>query len=340
MEGVDLILGTSEKYRVFDHLDRLDDDSEEETQVHIDKSDEFWGASTSLADTHTRAFLKIQDGCNYVCSFCIIPFARGRSRTQPIKDVIAEAKTLLTQGFKEVVLTGVNVGEYESTSGEKLSELCRELTELPGLERLRLSSVEPNTITRELLEVLKASGKYMDHFHIPLQSGSDAVLKNMRRKYDSSRYKEVLAMVKDYFPKAAIGADIIAGFPGETEEQFLATFNLLREGPVTHFHVFPFSKRQNTTAAKLPDQISSAEKKRRVRDLIMLGEAKLDNFARELSGDRLNVLFESQKDGWWEGHAPHFIKVRVRSTANLSNQILPVTVMSWNGLHLEGILSH
>jgi len=340
MEGVDLILGTSEKYRVFDHLDRLDDDSEEETQVHIDKSDEFWGASTSLADTHTRAFLKIQDGCNYVCSFCIIPFARGRSRTQPIKDVIAEAKTLLTQGFKEVVLTGVNVGEYESTSGEKLSELCRELTELPGLERLRLSSVEPNTITRELLEVLKASGKYMDHFHIPLQSGSDAVLKNMRRKYDSSRYKEVLAMVKDYFPKAAIGADIIAGFPGETEEQFLATFNLLREGPVTHFHVFPFSKRQNTTAAKLPDQISSAEKKRRVRDLIMLGEAKLDNFARELSGERMNVLFESQKDGWWEGHAPHFIKVRVRSTANLSNQILPVTVMSWNGLHLEGILSH
>ncbi|MBY0518544.1 MAG: tRNA (N(6)-L-threonylcarbamoyladenosine(37)-C(2))-methylthiotransferase MtaB [Bacteriovoracaceae bacterium] len=338
MEGVDLILGTSEKYRVFDHLDALAVETDEDVMVRIDKSSEFWGAATTLADSHTRAFLKIQDGCNYICSFCIIPFARGRSRTQPIKDVIAEANKLVSSGFKEVVLTGVNVGEYEASSGEKLSDLCQQLVEIDGLKRLRLSSVEPNTINEELLKVLKNSGKYLDHFHIPLQSGSDSILKNMRRKYDVAKYKEVISMVTSYFPKTAIGADIIAGFPGESEEQFLETFNLLRELPITHFHVFPFSKRQNTTAAKLPDQVSSVDKKRRVRDLIMLGEAKLDAFAHELAGSKTEVLFESQKEGWWEGYTPQFIKVRARSNENLSNQIKHVSLMSWNGSVLDGII--
>ncbi len=339
MTGVDLILGTSEKYRVFDYLDHSDEiENDEEVQVRIDKSNEFWGAATTLADSHTRAFLKIQDGCNYICSFCIIPFARGRSRTLPIKDAIEQARSLTTQGFKEIVLTGVNVGEYESTSGEKLSRLCQELVEINGLERLRLSSVEPNTITRELLETLKASGKYMDHFHIPLQSGSDKVLKLMRRKYDSAFYKEVLAMVKEYFPQASVGADIIAGFPDETEEDFLATFNLLRESAVTHFHVFPFSKRQNTTAAKMPEQVPSAIKKKRVRDLIMLGEAKLDELSISMVGSRVSVLFESQKDNVWEGYCPQFVKVKVHSKEDLTNQIKQVQLMSWKGKSLEGFL--
>jgi threonylcarbamoyladenosine tRNA methylthiotransferase MtaB len=341
MAGVDLILGTSEKYRVFDHLDGLAESGEtdDDVIVRIEKSNEFWGASTTLVDSHTRAFLKIQDGCNYICSFCIIPFARGRSRTLAVADVLSEAKKLTSQGFKEIVLTGVNVGEYESTSGEKLSELCKQLVDLPGLERLRLGSVEPNTLNEELVRVLKDSGKYQDHFHIPLQSGSDSVLNGMRRKYDVARYKEVLAMVKGYFPQAAIGADVIAGFPGESEKQFLETFNLLREQPITHFHVFPFSKRQNTTAAKLPEQVASAEKKRRVRDLIRLGDAKLDAFARELAGIRTQVLFESQKDGLWEGYTPHFVKVRMRSGENLTNQIRPVMLMAWNGTHLEALPS-
>lgn len=341
MEGVDLILGTSEKYRVFEHLGALESSEEDDelAQVHIDKTNEFWGAATTLADSHTRAFLKIQDGCNYICSFCIIPFARGRSRTQPIKDVVEEAKKILGQGFQEIILTGVNIGEYESTSGEKLSVLCEELLQLEGLKRLRLSSVEPNTITPDLLRVLKSSGKYQDHFHIPLQSGSDDILKAMRRKYDLAFYKETLAMVKEYFPMAAIGADIIAGFPGESEKLYLETFNFLREGPVTHFHVFPFSKRKNTTAAKLENQISTAEKKRRVRELIMLGEAKLDAFARELVGAKVSVLFETQKDGYWEGYAPHFIRVRARSERDLSNQIRDVFIMNWNGSALEGVLN-
>lgn len=339
MMGVDLILGTSEKYRVFDYLD-LESESEDdsEVQVRIDKSNEFWGASTTLADSHTRAFLKIQDGCNYICSFCIIPFARGRSRTLPITEAVAEAKKLTDQGFKEIVLTGVNVGEYESTSGEKLSELCKELLSLEGLKRLRLSSVEPNTLNRELLEVLKESGKYLDHFHIPLQSGSDKILKLMRRKYDASFYKDTIQMVKEFFPEASIGADIIAGFPDESDEDFLATFNLLRELPITHFHVFPFSKRQNTTAAKMTGQVPSGVKKKRVRDLIMLGDAKLDELARSLVGKQVEVLFESQKDGVWEGYCPQFLKVRVHSSQDLTNQIKSVQLMSWKGKTLDGFL--
>jgi threonylcarbamoyladenosine tRNA methylthiotransferase MtaB len=203
MQGVDLILGTSEKYKVFDYLE-----TEQELQVHIDKSSEFWGAATTLADSHTRAFLKIQDGCNYVCSFCIIPFARGRSRTISVADALKEAKTLAEKGFKEIILTGVNIGEYESTSGERLIDLVKAVVLLPEIKRLRLGSVEPNTMTQELLETLKASGKYQDHFHIPLQSASDAILSSMRRKYRIDDYTKILNMVRSYFPDAAFGADV------------------------------------------------------------------------------------------------------------------------------------
>ncbi|MCC7430215.1 MiaB/RimO family radical SAM methylthiotransferase, partial [bacterium] len=178
MQGVDLILGTSEKYKVFDYLT-----SEEEQIIKIDQTNEFWEASTSLSGSHTRAFLKIQDGCNYVCSFCVIPFARGRSKAISVSEAIAKAKEIVGNGFKEIVLTGVNIGEYENSSGEKLSKLVKELLKIDGLERLRMSSVESNTITEELLEVLANSTKTCDHFHIPLQSGDDEILKLMRRKY-------------------------------------------------------------------------------------------------------------------------------------------------------------
>lgn len=331
MQGVDLILGTSEKYKVFDYLD-----SESEQEVHIDKSSEFWGAATTLADSHTRAFLKIQDGCNYVCSFCIIPFARGRSRTISVQDALKEAKELARKGFKEIVLTGVNIGEYEAISGERLTDLVKYIADLPEVERLRLGSVEPNTMTKELLETLKATGKYQDHFHIPLQSGSDEILSSMRRKYNSSQYKEILAMVRSYFPDAAFGADVIVGYPGETEEQFLQTFNLLRTQPITHFHVFPYSKRKGTTAAKLENQIQSAVKKERVKTLMMLGEAKLDEFSAAMVGKSTQVLFENNVDGYWEGYSSNYIRVRVKSSQNLKNEIRNVTITSYPGNKLLG----
>lgn len=331
MQGVDLILGTSEKYKVFDYLE-----SESDLQVHIDKSSEFWGAATTLADSHTRAFLKIQDGCNYVCSFCIIPFARGRSRTITVEDAIKEAKELAGKGFKEIVLTGVNIGEYEAISGEKLTDLVKMIADIPSVERLRLGSVEPNTMTRELLETLKATGKYQDHFHIPLQSGSDAILTSMRRKYSVSEYKEIISMVRNYFPNAAFGADVIVGYPGETEEQFLETFNFLRNQPITHFHVFPYSKRKGTTAAKLENQIQTGVKKDRVRTLMMLGDAKLDEFSANSVGNATNVLFENEIDGYWEGYSSNYLRVRVKSAENLKNEIRSVRLDSYTGGKLLG----
>jgi threonylcarbamoyladenosine tRNA methylthiotransferase MtaB len=331
MRGVDLILGTSEKYKVFDYLE-----SEIENQVHIDKSTEFWGAATSLVDSHTRAFLKIQDGCNYVCSFCIIPFARGRSRTITVEEAVNKAKELTSQGFKEIVLTGVNIGEYEAISGEKLTDLVALISHLPEVKRLRLGSVEPNTITKELLETLKSTGKYQDHFHIPLQSGSDDILSSMRRKYNSSQYKEILAMVRSYFPHAAFGADIIVGYPGETEEQFLETFNFLRTMPITHFHVFPYSKRKGTTAAKLSQQIQSDIKKDRVRTLMMLGNAKLDEFSNEMVGKKTEVLFENEIDGYWEGYSSNYLRVRMKFNENLKNTIKEVRITSFIGGKLYG----
>jgi threonylcarbamoyladenosine tRNA methylthiotransferase MtaB len=324
MQGVDLVLGTQEKFKVFDYLDE-----DLENIIRVDKSNEFWGASTTLSDSHTRAFLKIQDGCNYICSFCIIPFARGRSRTITVENAVTQAKELVASGYKEIVLTGVNIGEYEHTSGEKLSDLVRLILEIEGLERLRLSSVEPNTFNDELIAVLKSSPKFLPHFHIPLQSGDDEILKAMRRKYDSAFYRDLILKIHSNFPNAAFGADMITGFPGESEEQFENTYNLAKDLPLTHFHVFPFSKRTGTTAAKLPDHIPFETKKARVKKLIALGEQKLQALADAQVGSSAQVLFEKRnKEGLYEGYSGQFLRVKVESSAELANRVLPVKILS------------
>lgn len=318
MQGVDLVLGTSEKYKVFDYLNE-----EEVSAIHVDKTSDFYGAATTTADSHTRAFLKIQDGCNYVCSFCIIPFARGRSKAISIKDAITNANELIAQGFKEIVLTGVNIGEYETSSGEKLTDMVKALLDIEGLERLRLSSVEPNTITDELLEVFKSSPKFKDHFHIPLQSGDDEILTNMRRKYTVEDYKKVIGKIIAAFPNAGIGADVISGFPGETKEQFENTYKLLKELPITHFHVFPYSKRKGTTAAKMDNHIHNATKKERVNSLIHLGDSKLALFSEDQVGSQSEVLFErrSKKNGLYTGYTSNYVRVYVDTKEELKNQI-------------------
>lgn len=324
IQGVDLILGTAEKYKVFDYLE------EEKGQIiNVDMTNDFWGASTTHSDSRTRAFLKIQDGCNYICSYCIIPKARGRSRAITPDEALASAKNLITQGYKEIVLTGVNIGEYEDASGTPFYKLVQSLLKLEGLQRLRLSSVEPNTINNDLLKVLKDSPKYMDHFHIPLQSGNDEVLKSMRRKYSVSEYCEVIHKIKEAFPQAGVGADIILGHPGETESQFLDTFNLLRRLPITHFHPFPFSKRKGTLSAKMEGQIPQQVKKDRVRLITDLGKAKLLDFMTDFVGTTNQVLFEHRgDDGLFEGHTTNFLKVKMESANDLSNQIIPVKLDS------------
>lgn len=334
MQGVDLVLGNSEKYKVFEYLDE-----ESENAIHVDKSWQFYGAATTTADSHTRAFLKIQDGCNYVCSFCIIPFARGRSRAITVADAVIEAKKLVSQGFKEIVLTGVNIGEYEQASGEKLHDLVAQVLAVDGLERFRLSSVEPNTITDELLEVLKSSPKVLDHFHIPLQSGDDEILKAMRRKYTVADYKKVIGKIMAAFPNAGIGADVIVGFPGETKEQFDNTFNLLKELPMTHFHVFPYSKRKNTTASKMDNHIHSTEKKNRVKTLNMFGDAKLNLFSEDQIGKRTKVLFERRnKAGHFEGYSSNYVRVQVVTDQELSNVERVVLITGMDNGKLVGEL--
>lgn len=334
MQGVDLVLGNSEKYKVFEYLDE-----ESENAIHVDKSWQFYGAATTTADSHTRAFLKIQDGCNYVCSFCIIPFARGRSRAITVADAVIEAKKLVSQGFKEIVLTGVNIGEYEQASGEKLHDLVAQVLAVDGLERFRLSSVEPNTITDELLEVLKSSPKVLDHFHIPLQSGDDEILKAMRRKYTVADYKKVIGKIMAAFPNAGIGADVIVGFPGETKEQFDNTFNLLKELPMTHFHVFPYSKRKNTTASKMDSHIHSTEKKARVKTLNMFGDAKLNMFSEDQIGKRTKVLFERRnKAGNFEGYSSNYVRVQVVTDQELSNVEREVLITGMDNGKLVGEL--
>jgi len=334
MQGVDLVLGNSEKYKVFEYLDE-----ESENAIHVDKSWQFYGAATTTADSHTRAFLKIQDGCNYVCSFCIIPFARGRSRAITVADAVIEAKKLVSQGFKEIVLTGVNIGEYEQASGEKLHDLVAQVLAVDGLERFRLSSVEPNTITDELLEVLKSSPKVLDHFHIPLQSGDDEILKAMRRKYTVADYKKVIGKIMAAFPNAGIGADVIVGFPGETKEQFDNTFNLLKELPMTHFHVFPYSKRKNTTASKMDNHIHSTEKKNRVKTLNMFGDAKLNMFSEDQIGKRTKVLFERRnKAGNFEGYSSNYVRVQVVTDQELSNVEREVLITGMDNGKLVGEL--
>ena len=327
MTGVDLILGTSEKYKVFDYLD-----DDKNNIIHIDKTADFYGGATSTSSgKHTRAFLKIQDGCNYICSFCIIPFARGRSKAISIKDAVLEAEKLLENDFKEIVLTGVNIGEYESSSGEKLTDLIQELLKLKKLERLRLSSVEPNTITDDLLKILQRSSKFLDHFHIPMQSGDNSILENMRRKYTVEEYKNTIGKIKKFFPKAGIGADVICGYPGESEENFNNTFNLLQDLPITHFHIFPYSKRKYTRAAKREEQIQHNIKKKRVLDLRMLGESKLNIFSENLIGTTSNVLFEKKNaEGYWEGYTSNFVKVYLKSDDSLKNSIKKVLLKKFN----------
>jgi threonylcarbamoyladenosine tRNA methylthiotransferase MtaB len=315
-----LILGTSEKYKVFDYLT-----SEEEQIIKIDQTNEFWEASTSLSGSHTRAFLKIQDGCNYVCSFCVIPFARGRSKAISVSEAIAKAKEIVGNGFKEIVLTGVNIGEYENSSGEKLSKLVKELLKIDGLERLRMSSVESNTITEELLEVLANSTKTCDHFHIPLQSGDDEILKLMRRKYTVADYTKTIEKIKKYFPNAGIGADVIVGFPGETEKQFQNTASLLAELPITHFHIFPFSRRKNTTAAMIPNQIHETVKNLRVKTLRNLGFEKLNSFSQQNVGMFGKVLFENlEENGLCEGYTTNYLRVYIKNDKNLKNELQTV----------------
>ena len=321
MPEVDLVLGTSEKYHILKYLNKIP----HKNPIHVERTRHFQSAMSGLVEGRTRSFLKIQDGCNYQCSFCIIPQARGSSQSISVQNALIRAKTLAKRGLEEIVLTGVNIGEYGRHRGESLCSLIREIFKMKNPMRLRLSSVEPNTITEELLKTLSSSKKFMPHFHIPFQSGNDDILKRMRRRYKVGQYERLLWRIKKTFPNASFGADIICGFPGESDKQFDDTYNLVKNLPLTHLHIFPYSRRKGTLASRMDGQVQEDIKKSRVKRLLALGEEKIHNFMSQYISQVSEVLFENRDDrGKWWGYTPNYLKTYVTSEEDLHNKILKV----------------
>ena len=328
IEGVDLVLGAKEKFNILSYLDDLEK-SESYGQVHsceIDETDFFVG-SYSIGD-RTRAFLKVQDGCDYKCTYCTIPLARGISRSDTIENVVNNAKEIAAKDIKEIVLTGVNIGDYgKGEFGNKKHEhtfldLISELDKVEGIERIRISSIEPNLLKDESIELVSKSRSFVPHFHIPLQSGSDELLKKMKRRYLTKLYTDRVNKIREVMPDAAIGVDVIVGFPGETEELFMETYNLLNELPVTYLHVFTYSERENTEAAEMEGVVPIPERKRRNKMLRILSEKKKMAFYQTQLGKTLPVLWEHEnKDGKMFGFTENYVRVQKNFDQASVNQI-------------------
>lgn len=338
IEGVDLVLGAKEKFNILSYLDDLEK-SENEGIVHsceIEETDFFIG-SYSIGD-RTRAFLKVQDGCDYKCTYCTIPLARGISRSDTIDNVLKNAKEIAAKDIKEIVLTGVNIGDYgKGEFGNKRHEhtfldLISELDQVEGIERIRISSIEPNLLKDESIELVSKSKSFVPHFHIPLQSGSDDLLKKMKRRYLTKLYNDRVNKIREVMPHAAIGVDVIVGFPGETEERFMETYNFLNELPITYLHVFTYSERENTEAVGMDGIVPIPERKKRNKMLRILSEKKKMAFYQTQLGKTLPVLWEHEnKDGKMFGFTENYVRVSKDFDESSVNQI--------EFLNLEKILS-
>ncbi|MEI8005974.1 MAG: tRNA (N(6)-L-threonylcarbamoyladenosine(37)-C(2))-methylthiotransferase MtaB [Bacteroidota bacterium] len=324
MEGVDLVLGNSAKYDLPEELEKLKDhDYHGGISAGIKESSGFI-PSFSYGD-RTRSFLKIQDGCDYYCSYCTIPLARGHSRSDTIAHVTTSAREISAHGIQEIVLTGVNIGDFGRHNSETLLGLLQELDRTEGLPRIRISSVEPDLLTDEIIDLAAASSKIMPHFHLPLQSGSDSILKAMKRKYDLSLYTGRIERIRQKMPDACIASDVIVGFPGETDQDFSDTYKYLEQLAVSYMHVFTYSKRENTLASKFKDAVQDRIRKERSRELHHLSELKKQAFYRQSKGKQVHVLFESDNsDGWMHGFSENYIRVKTKYDSELINRIITV----------------
>jgi threonylcarbamoyladenosine tRNA methylthiotransferase MtaB len=331
IEGVDLILGSDEKYRLFDHLEKIKDGKLEKPSVFVNDYGELSTVSESgfvAATDRTRAFLKIQDGCNFSCSYCIIPFARGRARSRSFQETIDEAKQLVDQGYRELVLTGVNLGTYKwlkEGRHQKFVDLVDVLQNISGLSRIRISSIEPNTVTEELLQLMSQSQVVCPHLHIPLQAGSDEVLKGMNRCYTTEEFSGLMELFQKHLPQAALGTDVIVGFPGESDDFFAEGVDFIQCQPFTYLHVFRYSPRQGTMATRLKDPVPVSVAKKRSHLLQEVSSKLKTNFAQTFLGREEPVLFEEKNDkGAYTGYTPHYLRVATISKTDLTNQIVPV----------------
>lgn len=333
--GVDLVLGAGEKFQILDYIDGLSKaPGKGMVRAGEVKSVNSFTGAFSFGD-RTRSFLKIQDGCDYKCTFCTIPQARGRSRSDTIENVVANARKIAALGVQEIVLTGVNIGDFgngteviEGTHPKKEAlfiDLIRELDQVPGVARFRISSIEPNLCTDEIIEFVGGSQRFAPHFHMPLQSGNNKQLAAMRRRYRRELYADRVAHIKSKMPHACIGVDIIVGFPGETEEDFLATYRFLHELDIAYLHVFTYSERANTPAAKMGDTVEMGERRRRNRMLATLSEKKKRAFYEQHLGQVRPVLLERHPRGkGLTGFTDNYIKVEIDLPDDALNQLLPI----------------
>lgn len=327
--GVSLVLGANEKFNIIEHLEEKNDLNAGATVKfeHIKQTNSFV-PSHSMGD-RTRSFLKVQDGCDYFCTFCTIPLARGKSRNASISETLVEAQKIADSSIREVVLTGVNIGDFGQEGEENFFQLVKALDQLKGIDRFRISSIEPNLLSDEIIDfTLTQSHHFVPHFHIPLQSGSNRLLKAMRRKYLRELYAERVAKIKSLRPDCCIGVDVIVGFPGETDEEFMETIHFLKDIDVSYLHVFTYSERANTTAVKLGDAVPNEVRKQRSKQLHILSEKKKRAFYEQQIGSIRTVLFEAEEDeGIMYGFTENYVKVKIPFDQALVNSMQEVKLL-------------
>jgi threonylcarbamoyladenosine tRNA methylthiotransferase MtaB len=337
INGVNMVLGANEKFNILEHLDKIDQNTDE-TIVSFDniKETKEFVPSYSFGD-RTRSFLKVQDGCDYFCTFCTIPLARGKSRNATVEETVLEAKKIAETKIREVVLTGVNIGDFGQGGDENFYQLIQALDEVDGIDRYRISSIEPNLLSNEIIDFcLSKSKRFVPHFHVPLQSGSDRILRLMRRKYERALYAERVQQIKSLRADACIGVDVIVGFPGETDEDFMETIEFLKNLDISYLHVFTYSERANTGAPKLGEAVPMDVRRERSKQLHLLSDRKKRQFYSENVGSVRSVLFEQEEDeGIMYGFTENYVKVKYTYQPDLVNTFQSIKLLE---LDRDGIM--
>lgn len=338
--GVDAVLGAHEKFKLLDLLTSFEKKPQAEVHVSPIKASHTFTHAHSVGD-RTRTFLKVQDGCNYHCTFCTIPLARGKSRSDTIEGIVAQAQAIAQQGVKEIVLTGVNIGDYGIINSHRKTSflaLIQALDQVAGIARFRISSIEPNLLSDQVIQFVAQSARFVPHFHVPLQAGSNKILKLMRRRYQRALYADRVALIKSCMPQCCIGVDVIVGFPGETTEDFLETYHFLNELPIAYLHVFPYSERANTKAITLAEMVPYQERSRRAKMLRILSEKKQRHFYEENLGQVATVLFEQEAaHGFIQGFTGNYIRVCTPYDPSLPNTLQAVQLKCINAAGLVEI---
>lgn len=331
--GVDAVLGAAEKFRLIELLDDFVKTPEARVLASEIKEATTFNNAYSIND-RTRTFLKVQDGCNYHCAFCTIPLARGKSRSDSIENILKSAEEIAATDVKEIVLTGVNIGDFGIQEGrreERFLDLVKAIDEVEGIDRIRISSIEPNLLTNETIDYVSRSNRFVPHFHVPLQSGNNKILRKMRRRYLRELYEDRVSKIKTLMPHCCIGVDVIVGFPGESHEDFLETYHFLNELPISYLHVFTYSERANTRAAEMDEVVPMKERQQRSKMLRSLSEKKKRQFYEESLGQTATVLFEDDvADGMMQGFTENYVRVTAKYDPMLINELKTVTLKSIN----------